>query len=44
MCRQISKYVAPELDLYEVEVEQGYRVSLDGEASEIDGTKPEGEW
>ena len=44
MCRRISKYVAPELDLYEVEVEQGYRVSFDGEASEIDGTKPEGEW
>ena len=39
-----SKYKAPELYFYNVEVELGYRESLDGEASEIDGTKPEGEW
>ena len=44
MSRLISRYIAPRLDLYEVEVELGYRESLDGEASEIDGTKPEGEW
>ena len=44
MCRPGSRYIAPEFELYDVAVELGYGATLDGAASEIGGTKDEGEW
>lgn len=44
MKRKFKLYNRPSLEMYEVAVELGYRESLDGEASELDGSKDEGEW
>ena len=44
MSQPASRYIAPEFGLYDVAVELGYGATLDGVASEIGGTKDEGEW
>lgn len=44
MSQSNMRYIAPEFELYDVVVELGYGATLDGEASEIGGTKDEGEW